>query len=106
MRFVFIFFLTLFFCVSCGNDPDVEIRYAKALERAIEQLDSTENTDGLIRAEELQDSALAIEGVSELERTGLVKDVEQRFDSALEAAQKRVMDKLDQYMSDTTIVKE
>lgn len=88
---------------SCGNDPAVESSYVSAMEKGISQLKETHDIDGLVRAQDLLDSAKSLPGVMELSKSESVKDVEQRFTAALEAAQDRVMNGLLSEASDTVI---
>ena len=88
---------------SCGNDPAVESSYVSAMEKGISQLKETQDVDGLVRAQDLLDSAKSLPGVMELSKSKVVKDVEERFSSALEAAQDRVMNTLLSEASDTVI---
>ncbi len=88
---------------SCGNDPAVESSYVSAMEKGISQLKETRDVDGLVRAQDLLDSAKSLPGVMELSKSNVVKDVEERFAAALEAAQDRVMNGLLSEASDTVI---
>ena len=80
---------------ACGNDPEVEARYVAAVEKAIAILDSAQNVNDLVAAEDSLDKAYAIEGALELKETGAVKDVNERFEKSLTAAQQQVMDRLE-----------
>lgn len=91
------------FLLSCGNDPAVESSYVSAMEKGIAQLAKTNDVEGLVRAQDLLDSAKSLPGVLELSKSKLVKEVESRFSLALEEAQDRVMNALMEEASDTVI---
>ena len=98
---LFLTFVVLAF-ISCGNDPAVESSYVQAIERCIRHLDKCHDTEGLVVANDMLDSAKSLPGVADLNRTGAVKEVEERLASSLDSARNRVMDSLSENLSDTT----
>lgn len=98
---LFLVFVVMAF-FSCGNDPAVESSYVQAIERCIRHLDHTRDTEGLVVANDMLDSAKSLPGVADLSHTGAVKEVEVRLASALDSAQNRVMDLLRENLADTT----
>lgn len=91
---------------SCGNDPEVEKQYFSAMDMVFTQLKKTNDVDGLVRAQDLLDSAKALPGVLELGKSSAVKEVEYRVGKALEEAQDRVMSALTAEASDTVILQD
>ena len=92
-------FLPLLF--SCGNDPVVESNYVSAMEKGIEQLKKSVDVAGLVRAQEIEDSAKSLPGVLDLSKSKVIKDVEERFNAALDSAHTRIMDSLEKESFET-----
>ena len=86
---------TLMLIAACGNDPEVEARFVSTVEKGITILDSAQTVADLVEAEDSIDKAFSIEGATELSETGAVKDVKERFEKSLTAAQQRIMDNLE-----------
>lgn len=95
LPFISLLFGMLMLLAACGNDPEVEAKYVAAVEKAIAILDSAQTVADLVEAEDSIDKAYEIEGARELNETGAVKDVNERFDKGLTAAQQRIMDNLE-----------
>ena len=98
----FTFLLIAFF--SCGNDPAVESSYVQAIERCIRHLQHSKDSEDLVVANDMIDSAKSLPGVADLNHSGAIKEVEARLASSLDSAQNRVMDSLLEELSDTTNV--
>lgn len=101
LAFLIFTFAVLAF-LSCGNDPAVESSYVQAIERCIRHLDKCRDTEGLVVANDMLDSAKSLPGVADLSHSGAVKEVEERLASSLDSARNRVMDSLSETLSDTT----
>ena len=97
---LFFTFIVMAF-LSCGNDPTVESNYVQAIERCIRHLQHSQDSEDLVVANDMIDSAKSLPGVADLSHSGAVKEVEERLASSLDSAQNRVMDSLLEVLSDT-----
>lgn len=89
------------FLFACGNDPAVEASYVDAIEKCVRQLDASSDTEALVKAQDMLDSAKSLPGVLDLGKSKAVKEVEERLNVALEKAQDRVMEALRGELADT-----